>query len=163
MQTQQPQHATISSHRCTITTHTHTHICPPTQINTNNDEGGIQRELCLGITVRKCEILHPHNKICFHTKKHVIFKNMEFFICTINIWYTKKTMEFFVHSLEHQLLCCTSYGTQPHLDGGFLVTGPPLFWNSGRAQARRAGRDPPELVWRTATCWLNVLPYLVFT
>ena len=40
----------------------------------------------------------------------------------------KKTMEFFVHSLEHQLLCCTSYGTQPHLDGGFLVSSSTHLW-----------------------------------
>jgi hypothetical protein len=149
MQTQQPQHATISlTQMHNHYTHTHTHICPPTQINTNNDEGGIQR---LGITVRKCEILHPHNKICFHTTKHVIDSQKHEIFHRHKKYVTKRTRNF---SSTHS---STNYCAVPRtvlnhtLTGDSLLRGPPLLWNSGRARARRAGRDPPELVWRTAT------------
>jgi hypothetical protein len=104
-----------------------THTCPPTQINTNNDEGRIQRELCLGITVRKREILHPHNKTWFHTKKHVVIQKHGIF--HLHNKYDKKTMEFFdPHSLKHQLLWCASYSTTSR----FAVAVPLVVSEAGK-------------------------------
>jgi hypothetical protein len=106
------------SHRCTITTHTHTHICPPTQINTNNDEGGIQR---LGITVRKCEILHPHNKICFHTTKHVIDSQKHEIFHRHKKYVTKRTRNF---SSTHS---STNYCAVPRTVLNHTLTGDSLL------------------------------------
>jgi hypothetical protein len=91
-----------------------THTCPPTQINTNNDEGRIQRELCLGITVRKREILHPHNKTWFHTKKHVVIQKHGIFHLH-NKYDKKKPWNFSTHTHSSTNYCGVPH-TQPHLD-----------------------------------------------
>jgi hypothetical protein len=95
-----------------------THTCPPTQINTNNDEGRIQRELCLGITVWKREILHPHNKTWFHTKKYVVIQKHGIF--HLHNKYDKKNHGIFRPTLtqapttvvclilNHISICCCS-------------------------------------------------------
>jgi hypothetical protein len=63
----------------------------------------------------------------FTPKNMLLFKNMEFFICTINM--IKKTMEFFdPHSLKHQLLWCASYSTTSR----FAVAVPLVVSEAGK-------------------------------